>query len=185
MAHVILGMLLIRPQSFYGLIKAFESGVSLFYSASSGSIKRALDTLRDKGLIEVASVDTGARGKKTYCVTDAGREEFRSWMTEEWTGTPTETAMLSRLFFLGLLEEDERAPVLARITARLEADLARLEALDVRLDSTDVPEGYRDVAAYQRATLDYGVRSTRFALDWFRDRLDREPADGGDEQRSR
>ena len=57
MAHVILGLLLIAPQSLYGLVKAFEAGVSLFYSASSGSIKRALDGLLAQGLIEVASVE--------------------------------------------------------------------------------------------------------------------------------
>src|SRR5690606_21348042 len=103
MAHVILGLLLIAPQSLYDLVKSFEAGVSLFYSASSGSIKRALDGLLAQGLIEVASVEPSARGKKVYRVTDSGREEFRSWMTGELAGPDLETAALPRLFFLGLL----------------------------------------------------------------------------------
>ncbi|GAB2789892.1 hypothetical protein [Amycolatopsis magusensis] len=37
----------------------------------------------------------------------------------------------------------------------------------------DIPEGLGDVAAHQRATLDYGIASLRFALDWFRDYADR------------
>ena len=177
MAHVILGLLLISKQSFYDLIKAFEAGVSLFYSASSGSIKRALDTLRKQGFIEVASVDAGARGRKVYRVTEAGREEFRTWMTGEPTGPDTEVSALSRLHFLGLLEPDERAPVLRRITERLEGDLARLTDLSARLDSQDIPEGYRDVALHQFATLDYGIASQRFALDWFREHLERQEAE--------
>ncbi|MEE2047557.1 PadR family transcriptional regulator, partial [Nocardiopsis tropica] len=100
MAHVILGLLLIAPQSFYDLIKGFEAGVALFYSASSGSIRRALDSLLARGAIEVASVEPGGRGRKVYRVTGAGREEFRAWMTGDPTGSDLETAALSRLFFL-------------------------------------------------------------------------------------
>lgn len=171
MAHVILGLLLIAPQSFYDLVKHFEAGVSLFYSASSGSIKRALDNLLAQEHIEVASREPAARGRKVYRVTATGRTAFRSWMTGELTGPDLETAALSRLFFLGLLEPAERAPVLGGITARLEADLARLEALQERLDGTEVPEEHRDVLRHQLATLDYGVGAHRFALAWFRKHL--------------
>jgi DNA-binding PadR family transcriptional regulator len=172
-AHVILGLLLIVPQSFYDLIKGFESGVALFYSASSGSIKRALDSLLARGCIEVASVEAGGRGRKVYRVTDAGREEFRAWMTEELSGPDLETAALSRLYFLGLLEPAERVPVLRRITARIETDLAALSALDKHLDTLEVHEKHRDLVTHQRAALDYGIASHRFMLDWFRDHTDR------------
>ncbi len=173
MAHVILGLLLIAPQTFYALIKGFESGVALFYSASSGSIKRALDSLLARGLIEVASAESGGRGRKVYRPTDAGREEFRTWMAAEPAGPDLETAALSRLYFLGLLEPAERPAVLHRVTARIEADLAVLTSLDEHLDTLDVPEGHRDLAAHQRAALDYGIAAHRFMLDWFRDHADR------------
>ncbi|RNL86947.1 PadR family transcriptional regulator [Halostreptopolyspora alba] len=172
MAHVILGLLLIAPQSLYDLVKGFEAGVGLFYSASSGSIKRALDTLLARGAIEVASVESGGRGRKVYRPTEAGREEFRAWMTGETTGLDLETAALSRLYFLGLLEPAERAPVLRRLVARIETDLAALSDLDRHLDTVDVAEEHRDIAAHQRATLDYGIASHRFMRDWFRSLLD-------------
>ncbi|MDP9847908.1 PadR family transcriptional regulator [Streptosporangium lutulentum] len=173
MAHVILGLLLIAPQTFYDLIKGFEAGVALFYSASPGSIKRALDTLLTRGFIEVASVEAEGRGRKVYRLTDAGRQEFRAWMKGELTGPDMETAALSRLYFLGLLEPVERVPVLRRITARIETDLATLSALDKHLHTLDIPEEHRDLATHQRATLGYGIASHRFALDWFRDHIDR------------
>lgn len=171
MAHVILGLLLIAPRSLYDLVKGFEAGVSLFYSASTGSIKRALDGLLAQGLIEADGTTPGPRGRKAYRVTAAGRREFHAWMTGEPAGTDLETAALSRLFFLGLLEPADRADVLGRITARIEADLARLTALGERLDTAAVPAGQRDVAAFQLATLDYGIAAHRQALDWFRERL--------------
>ena len=176
MAHVILGLLLIQPQSLYDIVKAFETAVSLFYSASSGSIRRALETLLTRGLIEVEQVEPGARARKVYRVTDAGRQEFRDWMMGPVTGPDAEAAALPRLFFLGLLEPAERRDVLPRITARIEKDLAQLEALDERLDTEEVPEGFDDVAAYQRATLDYGIAGHRFALDWFREHAERRAA---------
>ncbi|SKC41371.1 PadR family transcriptional regulator [Krasilnikoviella flava] len=166
MAHVILGLLLIRPQSLYDLVKGFEAGVSLFYSASSGSIRRALETLLGGGLIEVDG--PGARGRKTYRVTDAGRAEFHAWMTGPVTGPDAEAAALPRLFFLGLLEPGERAQVLPHLTARIERDVARLEVVEEQLDAQEVPDELRDVFTYQRATLDYGLASGRFAVDWFR-----------------
>ncbi|GAA1855099.1 PadR family transcriptional regulator [Myceligenerans crystallogenes] len=175
MAHVILGLLLIAPQSLYDLVKSFEAGVSLFYSASSGSIKRALDGLLRDGRIEVAETSSGARGRKAYRVTDDGRAAFREWMTGDLKGD-VETAALSRLFFLGLLDPGERTGVLRRVVGRIETDLAQLEALGARFGVDDVPEEYRDVAAYQRATLDYGLASHRTALSQFREILAREKA---------
>src|SRR5690606_12937265 len=130
----------------------------------------ALDGLLTKDLIEV--VDAGARGKKIYGVTDTGRAEFRGWMLSDITGTDLETAVLSRHFFLGLLEPADRPRVLQLITARLDADLARLAALDEHLDTVEIPDGYHDVAAYQRATLAYGIASHRFTIDWFRERYE-------------
>lgn len=171
MAHVILGLLLIAPQSLYDLVKAFESGVGLFYSASSGSIKRALDRLLAQGLIEIDRAESGGRRRKAYRPTEAGRAEFRAWMAAAPpVGPGLETGVLARLYFLGLLEPDERPRVLRGIEERIEHGLAALADLDERLNARSAPEGLRDVFEYQRATLDYGLASHRFMLDWFRGR---------------
>lgn len=178
MAHVILGLLLIYPQSLYDLIKSFEAGVSLFYSASTGSIKRALDKLLAEGLIEVATTELGARGRKVYQVTAAGRVEFRAWMTGEPSGN-TETAALARLYFLGLLDAVDRPPVLRRITHRIGTDLAQLTTLREHLRTVDVPEELREVGASQAATLDYGIAAHEHALAWFTDYLETIDTEGG------
>ncbi len=166
MAHVILGLLLLRPMSLYDLIRAFESGVSLFYSASSGSIKRALDGLREHGRIEVGHV--GARGRKVYRVTESGRAAFHEWMTGDMASGDTETAILSRLFFLGLAAPAERRRIVSRMEALITADLARLQQVADGFDRAEVPDELAEVAAYQRVTLDYGIASHVFALEWVR-----------------
>ncbi|HIT76687.1 MAG TPA: PadR family transcriptional regulator [Candidatus Avipropionibacterium avicola] len=181
MAHVILGLLTIAPQSYYDLLKAFEAGVSLFYSASSGSIKRALDRLAGDGLVEVAS--SGARGRKVYRITDAGRQRFGEWMNDEPTGGDLETAALPRLFFLGLVEPAERGPIVDRITARAESELTRLEALEEELDALEPSDERRALLEYQRVTLEYGLGSGRHAVEFFatlRQRMADWPGSEGD-----
>lgn len=174
MANVILGLLLIAPQSLYDLVKNFERGVSLLYSASAGSIKRAIDSLLGQGLIEVASAEPGVRGRKVYRATDAGRETFAAWMQSDLTGADAESAALHRFHFLGLFEAEERVVTLERIVSRLESDLSELSALNEQLEGIDVPEEHREIADYQLATLEYGLDGHRRALDWFSGRLERE-----------
>lgn len=166
MANVILGLLLLRPMSLYDLVRAFEAGVSLFYSASPGSITRALGGLQSRALVEVDPVQPGTRGRKVYRPTPQGRAVFREWMLTEPAESDTDRAILSRLYFLGLLEASERGAVLTSIRRRLEADLTRLETIEREIAGTEIPEALADVARYQRATLDYGIASYRHSLDW-------------------
>ncbi|PID53627.1 MAG: hypothetical protein CSA58_05055 [Micrococcales bacterium] len=168
MAYVILGFLHISRMSLYDLIKAFESGVSLFYAASSGSIKRALDGLAEEGAIKAADGPPGPRGRKEYVITAAGRRKFLEWMTDDIKGD-VETEALSRLYFLGFVDREDRALVLTAISQRLESELRRFKALEAKIASEDVPEQLQEVALYQRATLDYGLSSLNHALRWFED----------------
>lgn len=91
-------------------------------------------------------------------------------MLAEPTGD-LEQAALSRLYFLGLLEEDQRRGVLQRIESRVAADLAQLEAIEAQAARQEIPEGWRDVATYQLAALDYGLASHRHALEWFQGKV--------------
>ncbi len=57
MQQVILGLLILHgPLSLYAVQRQFQQGVSLFYSASFGSIQRALKQLAEQGLATVADV---------------------------------------------------------------------------------------------------------------------------------
>jgi DNA-binding PadR family transcriptional regulator len=166
--HVILGLLLMGDQTLYSLKKQFEAGISLFYSASVGSIKRALDALVAQRLIDMTAAPADPRGKKIYAITSAGRSEFAAWMVAPVAGTDAETTALARTFFLGLLPPDERGAVLRAIIERVEGDLAELRAVAAHLDTLELPAEARDIFTHQRATLDYGIGSHEFALSWFR-----------------
>lgn len=174
MQHVILGLLQLHgPLSLYAVQRLFEQGVSLFYSASFGSIQRALKQLVERGLATVEHT-TDARGRKPYTITDAGIRAWREWMTEPVTGGDLETTALSKTFFLGLIDDSaERLRIVEAIRTRIDADLGELQAVAVQLDAADVPAEFADVFAFQRATLDYGIRSHEHARDWFAALADR------------
>ncbi|GAA1851269.1 helix-turn-helix transcriptional regulator [Microbacterium koreense] len=168
MQQVILGLLLTHgPLTLYAVKQLFSQGISLFYSASFGSIQRSLRQLVDNGLVVAADKPEGARGSKPYAITDAGRAAFHAWMASPIDGSDAETIALSKTFFLGVLDEGDRGPVLETIRTRLERDLGELEQVAAALDAMTPPEGAASLFAFQRATLDYGIRAHTLARDWF------------------
>jgi len=170
MQFVILGLLLAGPLSLYDVHKRFTAGISLFYRASFGSISRALEQLVAQGWAEVEDAVESRRGKKLYSITPAGQEAWRGWMLGPLTGSDLETTMLARVYLLGLLPHDrERRQVVQAIRARLSEDAADLATLADELDARDVVAGLEDIYRFQRATLDYGIRSHALARAWLDD----------------
>jgi len=174
MANVILGLLLIAgPQTIYALNKHFERGVSLFYRASLGSLRSALTGLLARGEVEFDATVEHGRSKKTYRPTPAGTDAFFAWLTGPITGSDLETAVLSKLYFLGLIDDpNTRRAVLEDIVRRIERDREQLSALEAELDRLDVPAEHQRIFRYQHATLAYGLASTRLGGEFFARLLD-------------
>ena len=170
MQFVILGLLMIDRMSLYDLHKQFTAGLGLFYSASFGSIQRALRQLTDAGLVTVTDVPGSARRRKLHSVTAEGADAWRAWMRQPIGGSNAETALLAKVYLLGLLPADQdRREVLSALRRSVAAALAELEDLARNLDAQDVPSDYAGIFVYQRATLDYGLRSHELALQWLGD----------------
>ena len=176
MQYVILGLLLMGPQSLYDLHKQFTQGISLFYSASFGSLQRALTLLVTQGMVTVEEANEGRRGRKLHTITDAGRTMWREWMLAPTTGSDPETTMLAKVFLAGLLPaREDRTEVVARLGERIATDLDQLRGAASAIDSQSVPREYATIFAYQRATLDYGIRAHELAAEWLEDLADPSP----------
>lgn len=172
MGNVILGLLLLLgPQTLYSLNKQFQAGPSLFYRASYGSIHSALRSLEAAGSVTATDEPQGGRRKKVFRITPAGEATVHAWLRSPLGDGDLELAALSRTFLLGLIPDaGERRAILDGIVAAIDAELAGLEAVAAQLDATaaEIPDEFRTVFHYQRATLDYGVTAHRAALEWFR-----------------
>ena len=168
MEFCVLGLLLLADQSLYALHRRFSQSLALFYSASLGSLQVALRHLAAKGEIESRPEATGRRQRKVYSITPAGRRAFERAMLEPIPAAKLETVALSRIFFLGLLPEDRRRPVVELIEAQAAAALAVLDQTEQQLNALEVPEHRQDAFRFQKLTLEYGQLGHRVAVDWFR-----------------
>ncbi|MGN8551392.1 UNVERIFIED_CONTAM: PadR family transcriptional regulator [Microbacterium sp. SLM126] len=167
MQFVILGLLMIAPMSLYDLHKQFAAGPSLFYSASFGSLQRALRQLVAQGWVTVTDASSSGRRRNLHTPTDEGVEAWRAWMREPLAGAHAETSMLAKVFLLGLLPRGgERDAALGELRRSAAAGLAELRAVADGLDAAQIADEFAEIFAYQRATLDYGLRSHELALSW-------------------
>ena len=80
MKFVILGLLFLRERTIYEIKKVLEETISLFYSASFGSINSAVKRLLDQEWIKVQETVENGRFKKIYSITPAGIAAYQDWL---------------------------------------------------------------------------------------------------------
>jgi PadR family transcriptional regulator AphA len=173
MEYVILGLLILQPMTLYNINKSFEKGISLFYSASLGSIQTTLQNLLKKKIIYFeAQVDNG-RNKKVYHITPEGHQVFMNWMIEPIPLNKLEVTLLSKIYFLGLIESKEtRRFIVSHMINRAQQMERQLSSAEADLESVTVPDSYKDIFCYQVKTLDYGIKAHGFAIGWLKEMLE-------------
>jgi DNA-binding PadR family transcriptional regulator len=168
MEYVVLGLLIFRSLTLYELNQAFKQGISLFYSASYGSLQIAVKNLLNKGLITFEEQVDKGRNKKTYTITSQGRDAFFDWMFAEIPVNKLEVTALSKVFFLGLIEGvEQKKQILTEILAKIQMVEADLKQMNLEISQYEVPDSHRDVLKYQLKTLDYGIQAHAFSKEWF------------------
>jgi DNA-binding PadR family transcriptional regulator len=169
---VILGLLALRAMTVYELNKALERGVTLFYSASFGSINAAIGRLLDKGWISGEGKVENGRNKKIFNLTAAGREAFFEWLNSDIEAEKVKDPGLTRLYFLGLAPGNERIRVLEAHIARLRHTLDALDMIHHQSVDLNPPAGLEDVYRFQMFTLDYGRAFYTFNIAWYQNLLE-------------
>ena len=114
-------------------------------------------------MVEV--VGEGARRSRTYAITDAGREELRTWMLETEPNRAQRNETRSAGSSLGLLDPADRRVVLERELAHAEA-YARCCAATAEQHR----RGRRRTPF--RPIVDLGLRTTAVMREWLREQLD-------------
>jgi PadR family transcriptional regulator AphA len=168
MDYVILGLLILRSQTLYELNTAFKQGISLFYSASYGSLQATIKNLLKNGLIEFEEKVDNGRNKKEYSITARGQAAFFQWMCGEIQTSKLEVTALSKVYFLGLIDStQQKKAILGDIIQKIEAVEAELAVMDQVIQKIKVPDAYLNILEYQVKTLDYGIQAHRCAKEWF------------------
>ena len=133
MEFVILGLLALRAMTVYEINKALERGVSLFYSASFGSINAAIGRLLGKDWIFSEEKVENRRNKKIFHLTPAGREAFQDWLNSDIEAEKVKDPGLTRLYFMGFATVSDRIKVLEAHLEKLRRTLDALELFHLRI----------------------------------------------------
>ena len=101
--YALLGLLAEEPASGYELTRRFQQVLQRYaWHAQNSQIYPELNQLSRDGLAAV--VEEGPRGRRTYAITDAGREELRRWMRNPPDVFVVRNEFVLRLFLLSALE---------------------------------------------------------------------------------
>ncbi|WHT21820.1 PadR family transcriptional regulator [Crossiella sp. CA-258035] len=162
--HALLGMLALRPEaSGYDLAKHFEGSIGRYaWSARHNQIYTELNKLADDGLVE--AVAEGARGRRDYVVTEAGRAELQAWLGEgplETVNTVRNKALL-RIFLITALEPGAAQALLRAEIAHSEREIAEIGADIEKMEEVSGPGS----AAFGRIAAELGRRHFAAIRDW-------------------
>jgi PadR family transcriptional regulator AphA len=159
-AYVILGMLRDEPRSGYEIKQAVDRSTRFFWAASYGQIYPELRKLAKAGLVGGEAQPTGGRKRIVYRLTDAGREELRSWLAEPPEHLELRDEGLLKLFFAGAAEPGKAVEIIDAKQRLMEEKLAVLRAIEPHAAE------YASSDPYPYLVLRYGVESSEWVIAW-------------------
>ncbi len=178
MEFVILGLLLRDQLTIYQLRSIFNQSFSMIYGDSYGSLQSALKRLLAQGLIRFEETREGGRRKKIYQINAQGKARFFDWMMEDIPLSKLETASLTRLFFLGELEQPGRLTVLARIQEAIDQYHRILQG--IQQQNAPYYQLTEPWVRYRLHMLDYALSEMENSRRFFRELHEKETASGGE-----
>jgi DNA-binding PadR family transcriptional regulator len=159
--YALLGLLAQQPASGYDLAKAFEGELGAYaWQAGFNRIYPELARLADEGMIEPAA--EGARGRRSYAITEAGFAELRAWLMAPRAGGAVHNEPVLRLFLLSALDPDDARAVLREIADNSQRRIAELEPA-MTADAPSSPDGR---LPFGWLAAGYGLRQYQASHDW-------------------
>ena len=159
-AASLLGFLHDGPQSGYELASTAQDVIGNFWTLTQSQVYRELAWMAEAGLVSAG--ERGARDRRPYSVTDAGRAAFAAWIDRPPGPETIRHPLLLTVSFGRFLPPDRLATFLRQhrdahteLLRTYEAQRREMEAAGANADP------------YRRATLEFGIAYERAVLDWF------------------
>jgi DNA-binding PadR family transcriptional regulator len=154
-AASLLGFLHEGPMTGWDLVAVAQRRIGDFWSLTQSQVYRELNAMAAAGLVEAGV--RGARDRRPYAITGAGREAFAEWIGREPGPELIRFPLLLTVMFGRHVAPDRLTGFVARHRGVHAERLAEYE----RERDAGVPD------PYGAATLDFGIRYERAVLDWF------------------
>ncbi|WP_460932701.1 helix-turn-helix transcriptional regulator [Phycicoccus ginsengisoli] len=168
--YAVLGLLARRPSTGYELTQTFDRSLRTSWYARHSQIYPELAKLKAANLVEL--VGYGARGSKTYAITEAGRDELRHWLVEAEPDRSQRSESGLRLFLTPLLDPADRQATYERDLAHVAQELAALEKVRAEVQTAPEPEAFAP-------QVELGIRINTVLRDWLHEQI-QASADGAD-----
>jgi PadR family transcriptional regulator, regulatory protein AphA len=126
----ILGLVALQPRSGYDIKRLVDRTIRHFWAASFGQIYPELKRLEEAGWIEGDDARRGARARRVYRITKAGRRALRDWLAGTETRIELRDESLLRLFFSDTLPREHGLGLLAARREGYRQMLDYLRSLD-------------------------------------------------------
>lgn len=172
MECLILGLLMLSPMTGYQLQQFIKKNLALICSHSAGSVQTALSKLEKEGKAAACETVEGRRRKKVFSISEAGREAFSAWVSQPMQAEKVKNMELSRLFFAGLAQPEERLEAIrdyVRQLREIHGVLCTIRARVQQMKAEELPSGadWAQVLRFQGYTIDYGIAAADFEIDWY------------------
>jgi DNA-binding PadR family transcriptional regulator len=142
LSHALLGLLAERPMSGFDLIREFDVSRSVVWPAPQNEVYRILARLAGEGLI--AEQAAGPRGRRSYAITDGGRQALAQWIAAPTDYTLRYDPVLKAAFLAAATPEIRRARAEADLTF-FEDQVRILTALEEARSGRNGPDPRGDV----------------------------------------
>jgi PadR family transcriptional regulator, regulatory protein AphA len=97
--YAILGMIIEKPSSGYEIRQSMLGSTQHFWQETDASIYPMLRILEAEGLVKAKSEFVGKRERRIFEITQAGKDEFSSWLALPAESENHRNELLLKLFF--------------------------------------------------------------------------------------
>ena len=160
-AHVVLGLVSIRPMTGYELTGYAERSIGNFFPLTRSHIYSELDRLGRLGLLQATEIEQEyAPTKRVYEITPTGSDELRHWLEGEMMSEGrSRNLFLVRIFFGDRTTPERLAALLDEFETAARFRRDHLAAI------TDKLAG-RPGSVFRRSTAIFGLRREEANLAW-------------------
>ncbi len=166
--HALLGLINYHPATGYDLKMMFNKSIYYFWNATLPQIYRTLNQMEVWGWItSTVEHQDGKPSRKVYQMSEAGRIEFRRWLTEPNEAPAPRIPMLVKVFFGSHLPSEEFIEHIKRLRDYHVSLLKRYEKeIPPVIEKYSHKTGAKNDRYFWTLTLDYGRRQSQMAIDW-------------------
>ncbi|WP_394174201.1 PadR family transcriptional regulator [Guptibacillus hwajinpoensis] len=166
--YAILGLLTTECTTGYSMKQMIDGSLNHFWKISYGQIYPILKSLVEEGYASVRITEQDDRpAKKEYSITLKGEKELNFWLQKPLQEIPTEkNELLLKLFFSRHQDVANSIELLDQQQNKLQ-DRYNTYLRIKKMITTELNDELDSV--YWILTLDYGLVTTRAAIDWCED----------------